>query len=124
MIQTEEVRKAREKVLNYEDNWAAFDNYPQTNISQIILKINNLIPENSWLSSFELNKGSVEIEGYSPNPSKILELLSQQDIFEQIAFNQNIRSERGKNKEYFGIMFHLVGIEENKYYKKYFSGEE
>lgn len=120
ILQSEQVRTAREMVLNYEDSWAVFDNYPQNNMTQTLLKINSLIPKSSWLSSFELKKGIIEIEGYSSNPSEILELLSQQDEFEKIAFNQNIRSERGKNKEHFGITFHLINIDEDSYYKEFF----
>ena len=124
VVQTKDVRIARESVLNYEDNWAAFDQFPQINIPQILLKINILIPKNSWLSSFELNKGIINIEGYSPNPAEILELLSRLEEFDQVRFNQNIRSERGKNKEHFGITFRLIAIDEDTYYKEFFSYEE
>ncbi len=124
VVQTKDVRIARESVLNYEDNWAAFDQFPQINIPQILLKINTLIPKNSWLSSFELNKGIINIEGYSPNPAEILELLSRLEEFDQVRFNQNIRSERGKNKEHFGITFRLIAIDEDAYYKEFFSYEE
>ena len=122
--QTTAVRKAREMVLNYEDNWAAFNQYPQIEISQILLKINALIPKDSWLSTLELKKGYLEIEGYSPSPSSILELLSQQEEFDQTVFNQNIRSERGKDKEHFGIKLHLVGIDEDAYFVDFFSNDD
>ena len=124
VLQTQNVRSARESVLNYEDNWAAFDQFPQINIPQILLKINTLIPKNSWLSSFELNKGTINIEGYSPHPAEILELLSRLEEFDQVRFNQNIRSERGKNKEHFGITFQIISIDEDTYYKEFFSYEE
>ncbi len=124
VLQTKDVRTARESVLNYEENWAAFDQFPYINIPQILLKINTLIPKNSWLSSFELNKGIINIEGYSPNPTEILELLSRLEEFDQVRFNQNIRSERGKNKEHFGITFRLIAIDEDAYYKEFFSYEE
>ena len=67
---------------------------------------------------------SENIEGYSPNPAEILELLSRLEEFDQVRFNQNIRSERGKNKEHFGITFLLIAIDEDAYYKEFFSYEE
>ncbi len=122
--QTEGVRSERENVLNYEQKWLAFEQYPQHDLYQMMLKINRLIPKDSWLSSFELANGVVEIEGYSPSPSKLLELLAQQKEFDNAAFNQNIRSERGKNKEHFGIIFHLADHDEKTYYEEFFPRDE
>ncbi len=122
--QTETVRNHRETVVNYEQKWLAFEQYPQRDLHQILLKINRLIPKNSWLSSFEFNKGVIEIEGYSPSPSKILELLAQQKEFDNAAFNQNVRAERGKKKEHFGIIFHLVDYDEKTYYEEFFPRDE
>ncbi len=121
---SKQISKMRNEIFMYEDNWEAFDKFPQVKSSQIILTINNIIPKNSWLSSIKVKNGFVELEGYSPNPSEILELLDTQEDYANIAFNQNIRSEQGKNKDYFGITFRILGIDEKSYYEEYFLKED
>jgi len=115
------VRMMREKILKNEDEWALFLNYPQTNALDIIFRLNKIIPANSWISSFQIKNGYVEIDGYSPNPAAILEVISAQSDFNEVAFNQNIRAERGKDKERFGITFHIRDLNIEEYEKEYFN---
>ena len=115
------VRMMREEILKNEDEWALFLNYPQTNALDIIYRLNKVIPVNSWISSFQIKNGYVEIDGYSPNPAAILEVISAQNDFNEVAFNQNIRAERGKDKERFGITFHIKDLNVEEYEKEYFN---
>lgn len=119
--QAKDVREMREEVVNFEEDWALYLNYPQANALEIINRLNKIIPVNSWISSFRLKNGYIEIDGYSPNPTAILETISAQGDFNEVAFNQNIRAERGKNKERFGITFHIKGLDIKQYKKEYFS---
>lgn len=117
---TIEIRKMRNSVTQFEDNWALFINYPRIGIIQVIDKLNTVIPKNSWIKGFEIKGGQVEIDGYSPNPTQILELISKQKEFESAAFNQRTRSDRGKNNEHFGITFRLKDVNLEDYQEQYF----
>ncbi|MFK5894187.1 MAG: PilN domain-containing protein [Pseudomonadota bacterium] len=119
--EAKDIRMMREKVLNSEDEWALYLNYPKVNALDIIYRLNKIIPDNSWISSFQIKNGYVEIDGYSPNPTAILEVISAQNDFNEVAFNQNIRAERGKNKERFGITFHIRDLNIEQYEKEYFN---
>ncbi|MCU7799169.1 MAG: PilN domain-containing protein [gamma proteobacterium symbiont of Lucinoma myriamae] len=117
---TAEVSKMRRTVTQFEDNWALFIEYPRADVMAVIKKLNTIIPKNSWIKGFEIKSGVVEIDGYSPNPTEILELISHQAEFEQAAFNQRTRTERGKDNEHFGITFYLNSINMEAYQEKHF----
>lgn len=117
---TIEVRKMRASVNQFEDNWGLFLQHPKVDATAIIHKLNKIIPKNSWISVFELKDNEVEIEGNSPNAADILEVISKQAEFEQVAFNQRTRSERGRN-EHFGISFQLKNNNIDAYRKKFLS---
>jgi ribosomal protein L29 len=119
--EAKDVRMMREVILNYENDWALYLNYPKINVLDIITRLNKIIPVNSWISSFQIKNGYVEIDGYSPNPTAILEIISAQNDFNEVAFNQNTRAERGKDKERFGITFHIKDIDIELYEKEYFN---
>jgi len=116
-----DVRLMRNVVLNHEDEWSLYLNYPNVNALDIITRLNKIIPVNSWISTFQIKNGYVEIDGYSANPTAILEIISAQNDFNEVAFNQNTRAERGKSKERFGITFHIKDIDIEQYEKEYFS---
>ncbi len=117
---TVEIRKIRSAVTQFEDNWDLFIDYPRADIVAVIQKLNTIIPKHSWIKGFEIKDGYVEIDGYSPNPTNILEIISSQAEFSQVAFNQRTQSERGKNNEHFGIVFRLNSIDVEAYQEKYF----
>ncbi len=117
---TVDVRNMRAAVTQFEDNWDLLLNYPKIDAIAVIQKLNTIIPKNSWIKGFEIKAELVEIDGYSPNPTSILEILSKQVEFKQVAFNQRTRSERGKKNEHFGITFQLSGIDMEAYQEKHF----
>ncbi len=117
---TTEVRTMRSTVTRFEENWGLFIDYPRPDVMAVVKKLNSIIPQDSWIKGFEIKSGVVEIDGYSPNPTGILEVISRQREFEQASFNQRTRTERGKNNEHFGITFHLNSINMEAYQDKYF----
>ena len=110
----------RSTVTRFEENWGLFIDYPRPDVMAVVKKLNSIIPQDSWIKGFEIKSGVVEIDGYSPNPTGILEVISRQREFEQASFNQRTRTERGKNNEHFGITFHLNSINMEAYQDKYF----
>jgi len=121
MDKAKDVRKMRADVFNHEEQWALYLNYPRINVLDIVSRLNKIIPTNSWISSFQIKNGYVEIDGFSPNPAAILEVISAQSDFNEVAFNKNIRAQRGQNKERFGITFHIKGLNVEEYEKEYFN---
>ena len=119
-----DVREKRSKVLSNEEYWALYLNYPQVDVLTIISRLNEIIPIDSWISSFQIKNGYIEVEGYSPNPTSILELISAQEDFDEVAFNKNTQAERGKTKERFGITFHIKGVNIDDYEKQYFNAKQ
>lgn len=119
---TIEVRKMRASVNQFEAKWALFLEHPQVDAAAIVDKLNKIIPKNSWLTVFELTDNEVEIEGNSPNAAGILEVISKQAEFDDVAFNQRTRSERGKN-EHFGISFRMKNNDIEAYRDKFFSDQ-
>jgi hypothetical protein len=118
---SKDIREQRSKVLTNEEEWGLYINYPKVNILEVITRLNKIIPLDSWISSFKIKNGYVEIDGYSPNPTAILEVISGQSDFNEVAFNQNTRAQRGKDKEKFGITFHIKNVDVDEYEKIYFS---
>jgi hypothetical protein len=114
---TLEVRKMRATVVQFEDNWSLFLDYPKVDVVKIITKLNKIIPKNSWINNFEIEEGVIKIKGHSPSASGILEVISRQAEFEQVAFNQ--RTQTQKNSESFGIRFRLKNIDMDAYREKY-----
>jgi len=117
---TFEVRKMRASVNQFEDNWALYLEYPTVNAGALINKLNKITPKNSWLSVFELKDNKIEIEGNSPNAAGLLDVISKQKEYEQVAFNQRTRSERG-NAEHFGISFRIKNNTIDAYREKFLS---
>lgn len=120
---TIEVRKMRASVNQFEENWALFLEHPKVDAAAIVDKLNKIIPKNSWITVFELKDNEVEIEGNSPNAAGILEVISKQDEFDEVAFNQRTRSERGRN-EHFGISFRMKNNTIEAYRNKFLSEQQ
>jgi hypothetical protein len=117
---TVDVRKMRSSVTQFEDNWGLFIDYPQVDVTNVIQILDKVIPKDSWLKGFKIKEGFVEIEGFSPTPTRILEIIAKQTLFEQVAFNRSRTKQRGKDEERFGLTFHLHKINVSAYQDKYF----
>ncbi len=116
--QTKDVQQQRAAVTQFEDNWALFLEYPKLDATAVLAKLNKIIPKNSWISVFELKGNEVEIEGNGPNSAGILATISKQKEFEDVAFSQRTRSQRGQS-EHFGISFRLKNNNIEEYRKKF-----
>ncbi len=118
--QSAEVRKLKAFVLQSEDEWASYQQFPVVNIVELLRKIDQITPKNSWLMSFSYNQGKVEVQGNSANPSELLQLISQQTEFKSVAFSQTTRSDRGKQNKHFGITFGISHLDYEKYKTEFF----
>ncbi|MEY3220350.1 MAG: hypothetical protein RIT27_1707 [Pseudomonadota bacterium] len=116
--ETKDVNQLRSQVIALEDKIAPITDFPNQDISGLLNYLNDAIPKNSWLTRLKVDTGHVEVEGMTPDPSSILEKLSQNSAFSEVAFNRQFDSQGGTGK--FGISFKLNGLEVKKYLEKYF----
>lgn len=118
--ETKDVNQLRSKVIELQDKIAPIEEFPakKQDISALLIYLNGAIPKNSWLTRLKVDAGHVEVEGITPDPSSILEKLSQNSAFSEVAFNRQFDSQGGTGK--FGISFKLNGLEVKKYLEKYF----
>lgn len=120
---TKDIRMMKGYVLNQQEVWAPFLEFPNTDLVKTLELLNKIIPKNSWLSSFNYKEGKIEIEGFSPNPGQLLQIMSAQGQFENVAFSQTIRSQKGKKNERFGITMRLKNLNPEQFKEDYFPEE-
>lgn len=118
---TLDVSKFQAEVVEIEETIAPVKNFPRQNVIAILDTLNKLIPKDTWLSSFRIEAGNIDIEGYSPNAAKLLELLTTEKTFTDVGFSRPTRPERGQ--ESFGIRFKLVGFDLPSYWSEHFDTE-
>ncbi|MDM8546828.1 PilN domain-containing protein [Candidatus Venteria ishoeyi] len=123
--QTRETRRLRNAVFTIEEDLGPILNFPEQNVIILLQKLNGLIPTDSWLNRFKIEGGVIELEGYSPHPTDLLEAFTNDPLFEDVAFNRptSTRSNTG-NAEQFGIEIHLKDIDVKAYLEQYFPHED
>lgn len=103
----------RAGVFDLEEKLKPVQTFPRIRVAPLLRVLDKTIPRDSWLTRLEVNESSMEIEGVSPDPSRIVELLSARPEFSEVAFSKAIRQERrsGEGKSHFGIRMQLSGID-------------
>ncbi len=118
---TRDVSQLRAEVFEIEERYAPILQFPQQNVASLLQTMDTLIPKDSHLTALRLEDGAVEIEGYSPNPTVLLEALSRQQEFIEVKFSCDIQSEPGRaDMEKFCIHFFLAGIDVPGYLQQFF----
>lgn len=122
--QTTDISAKRDEVVDHEKAWEPLSHFPHLDVTGILDTLDKTIPKDSWLALFEIKNGWVELEGQSPNPAKLVELLSQNTAFANVAFNR-ASSVGGKNDNVrFGLRFKLNDIDMENYFNLYFPSQE
>gem|GEM_PF-5166583 len=120
MALSRDVREMKSYILNSEEEWATYQQFPIIHMARLIESLDQLIPKNSWLMSLSYEQGKVEIKGNSADPAGLLQILSQHPEYTNAAFSQNTRIDRGKQNEYFGITFDIKNLPYEAYKAEYF----
>ena len=116
--------KLSSKISSFVEKWGVITEFPNIDVANLLVRLNNIIPDNSWLVSLSLDNGILEITGYSPDPGNILRIFSEQEIFYDVSYSQVVRSDQDKKKfNYFGIQCKLKNIDIPAYLEKYFRDE-
>lgn len=116
---TLDVSRLRNEVDAIARDIAPIQEFPRQDVVQILQRLNALIkPTEGWIASFTIDKGEVEIKGFSPNPERLVQMLGSEPMFEGASFNQ---PRQGEN---FSIRFKLRNLNIGEYWKKYFMPEQ
>jgi hypothetical protein len=111
-------REAQAAVYEMEDKWGAVAEYPQQNVGRVLLTLNELI--DSSLSSFEIEKGVVDISGFAQDPALLIEQLAEREDFYNVSQSSNSSGDQGASRgQRFGIRFNVSGVDFPAYEAKY-----
>jgi len=107
------VLSLRAQVFELEEKLKPVQTFPRISIAPLLDILDQTLPKDSWLTRLQVDESQLEIEGVSPAPSRIIELLSARPEFSEVAFSKAIRQERrsGEGKSHFGIRMQLNGID-------------
>lgn len=119
MVAAEEASQLRGKAVEVESRMAPLFDFPTQDVAGVLEVLNRRIPRDSWIERLQIDEGVVELEGYSPDPAKLVALLDEDERFEEVAFSRATRGD-GRQGERFGIRFRLVGIDVQAYLQEHF----
>jgi len=82
----------------------------------ILAALTDVLPVDSWLTDFEFKsgQGAVKVSGFSVSASKLIPLLEESDIFEDVKFTSPITMDKREKKEKFKIEMKLSTKKETK----------
>jgi hypothetical protein len=113
-----EARRSQAAVYEMDDTWGLLAEYPQQDVATLLQTLDGLI-DNS-LSSFVLNKGVVDISGFSPDPALLIEQLSEQELFYNVGQSRGTSGSGASNRgDQFGIRMNVSGVDFPAYESKY-----
>lgn len=111
-------RQSQGAVYQMEDAWGVVAEYPRQDVASVLLALDELFE--SSLSSFEIDRGVVDITGFAQDPALLIEQLAEREDFYNVSQSSSssgdMSSERGQR---FGIRFNVSGIDFPAYEAKY-----
>jgi len=118
---TFDINQLRVEVGEIEETIGPIKDFPQQQVVGVLETLNKLIPKDSWIISFKIETGFIKLEGYSPDPTQLIEILSEQTThISSVGQSRDITQEKGKKERRFGISFKLKNFDLDAYQSKYF----
>jgi Tfp pilus assembly protein PilN len=114
------VSQLRAQVGEIEEMIGPIKDFPQQQVVAVLEVLDNLIPKDSWIISFQIEEGVIKLEGYSPSPTQLIEMLSKQPHIYNVEQSRDTTQERGKKELRFGISFQLKKFDLEAYWSEYF----
>ncbi len=116
--QSSTARQSQAAVFAMEDEWGALAEYPRQDVAQLLLTLNQLIQGS--LTTFSLDKGTVDLTGYAQDPALLVEQLAEHEEFYDVGQSRSSAGgEGGTRGDRFGIRLHLSGADFAGYESKY-----
>jgi Tfp pilus assembly protein PilN len=115
---TQNVSQLRIEVGQIEEKIEPIKDFPRQEIVSILDTLNAVIPKDSWITNFQIKRGVLKLEGYSPNPSHLSELLSEQPQFMDVGAGSITKGNNQGDK--FTITIQLNNFDFETYEMKHF----
>ncbi len=80
---------------------------PDVPMATLLNTLSRTLPDQSWLTSFRVSNGVIDIEGYSPDPEKMTLLLNETGLLEETVVTET-RYQEQANADYFVMRARLV----------------
>jgi general secretion pathway protein L len=72
-------------------------------LSAVLSNLSNVLPDDTYITSFELHQRTIRIEGFSVQASRLLALLDHSNRFANAQFEAPVMQEPGRNIERFAL---------------------
>ncbi len=108
---SQEAQRLELSILDMEEEWGALSEYPDQQIANTLILLNSVIQ--SSLTSFEANKGLINIQGSTDDPAFLVEQLSEMEEF------YNVEQSRSTTGGTFGFRMSLSNVDFEKYESDY-----
>lgn len=80
-------------------------------LTQVVNELTLLIPDDTWVSNFELREGVVHLHGQSTASAALIPLIDASPLFRNVSFRSPVTQNRQNNTERFHISAELVSSE-------------
>lgn len=92
-VQSAPAREDQAVVRDFEAQWGMVSEFPRQDVPQVMLALQDILNP-SVLTALELNEGRVSIEGESPDPQNLLEMLERNPLFTEVDFARATNNNR------------------------------
>jgi hypothetical protein len=113
------VSQLQAEVAEIEAQIGPVKHFPRQEVVSVLLKLNQLIPKDSWIISFHIEAGVIKLEGYSPKPTQLVEILSEVPELTDVEGGDLI-IERKREEYKFTIQLKLKHFDLKPYWLEYF----
>lgn len=91
--QAVQARADQARVREFEQEWGVFLEFPRQDLPTVLTNLQTAISP-GYLSALNIEQGEVALEGDSPDPQSLLELLEQNPLFTQVDFARATNNQR------------------------------
>lgn len=116
---TDNVSQLRAKVNEIETLIGPVKNFPRQEVVRILEALDQMIPKDSWITRFYIEGGAVKLEGFSPDPTDLIEMLWNNPHLTKLE-SEGITNVNNRKEDKFKIKFKLKNFDLGAYWMEYF----
>lgn len=118
--QSTEARRVQASIFDMEEEWGPVLEFPDQRVAEVLLSLNDIEGLESSLTSFSIDRGTIEIEGNTQDPAYMVELLANKGQFSEITQSRSISGgNTPSDGDRFGIRMQLKDADFESYVDKY-----
>ena len=105
-----QARESQAALTAMDETWGAISMYPIQDVGEVLLVMNAFI--DNALSSFTINKGVVDISGYTQDPALLIEQLSEREEFFDVGQSRSSSAgNTGSRGDRFGVRLNVSNVD-------------